>query len=109
MGLCDHYFGYQYECIIELSGGVDSFYLALILKDYGLHPLMVHVDAGWSSGLAVHNKKRLVKNRTKESTVNLDLQNYYFEFSNWNFRYSLLKSIQSLLFNVTHKNVNNYS
>lgn len=51
----------QYDCIIGLSGGVDSSYLALLLKDYGLRPLVVHVDAGWNSELAVHNIEQIVK------------------------------------------------
>lgn len=50
-----------YDCIIGLSGGVDSSYLALMLKDYRLRPLVVHVDAGWNSELAVHNIEQIVK------------------------------------------------
>ena len=53
--------GAEYDCIIGLSGGLDSAYLALVLKDYGLRPLVVHVDAGWNSELAVHNIEKLVK------------------------------------------------
>lgn len=53
--------GKEYDCIIGLSGGVDSSYLALILKDYGLRPLVVHVDGGWNSELAVHNIEQIVK------------------------------------------------
>lgn len=51
----------EYDCIIGLSGGVDSSYLALILKNYSLRPLVVHVDAGWNSELAVHNIEKVVK------------------------------------------------
>ena len=51
----------NYDCIIGLSGGLDSSYLALILKDYGLRPLAVHVDAGWNSELAVYNIEQIVK------------------------------------------------
>lgn len=51
----------EYDCIIGLSGGVDSSYLALAIKDYGLRPLVVHVDAGWNSELAVHNIEQIVK------------------------------------------------
>ena len=51
----------EYDCIIGLSGGVDSSYLALKVKDWGLRPLVVHVDAGWNSELAVHNIECLVK------------------------------------------------
>jgi N-acetyl sugar amidotransferase len=53
--------GKEYDCIIGLSGGVDSSYLAIILKNYGLRPLVVHVDAGWNSESAVHNIEKIVK------------------------------------------------
>lgn len=53
--------GSEYDCIIGLSGGVDSSYLAVALKDYGLRPLVVHVDAGWNSELAVYNIEQVVK------------------------------------------------
>ena len=53
--------GKPYDCIIGLSGGVDSSYLALVLKEYELRPLVVHVDAGWNSELAVHNIEQIVK------------------------------------------------
>lgn len=51
----------EYDCIIGLSGGVDSSYLGLVIKDYGLRPLAVHVDAGWNSELALHNIERIIK------------------------------------------------
>jgi len=53
--------GQEYDCIIGLSGGVDSSYLALKVKDFGLRPLVVHVDAGWNSELAVYNIEQVVK------------------------------------------------
>ena len=53
--------GREYDCILGLSGGVDSSYLALKAKDWGLRPLVVHVDAGWNSELAVCNIERIVK------------------------------------------------
>ena len=51
----------EYDCIIGLSGGVDSSYLALVMKDFDLRPLVVHVDAGWNSELAVFNIEQIVK------------------------------------------------
>lgn len=51
----------DYDCIIGLSGGVDSSYLALIAREWGLRPLVVHVDAGWNSELAVANIEKIVK------------------------------------------------
>lgn len=53
--------GKEYDCILGLSGGVDSSYLAIKVKDWGLRPLVVHVDAGWNSELAVANIEALVK------------------------------------------------
>ena len=53
--------GREYDCVIGLSGGVDSSYLALKAYEWGLRPLVVHVDAGWNSELAVQNIERIVK------------------------------------------------
>ncbi len=50
-----------YDCILGLSGGVDSSYLALKVSELGLRPLVMHVDAGWNSELAVNNIEALVK------------------------------------------------
>ncbi len=53
----------RYDCVIGLSGGVDSSYLAYILRK--LYPelriLAVHIDGGWNSELAVHNIENIVK------------------------------------------------
>jgi N-acetyl sugar amidotransferase len=58
----------KYDCIIGLSGGVDSSYLAYVLvKEYGLRPLAIHLDNGWNSVQAVANIHKLVTN------LNLDL------------------------------------
>ena len=53
--------GKPYDCILGLSGGVDSSYLALKVHERGLRPLVVHVDAGWNSELAVANIEKIVK------------------------------------------------
>jgi len=47
--------GKQYDCVLGLSSGVDSSYLALKAHEWGLRPLVVHVDGGWNSELAVQN------------------------------------------------------
>lgn len=52
---------YDYDCILGLSGGLDSSYLALVMKEYEMRPLVVHVDAGWNSELAVYNIEKVVK------------------------------------------------
>lgn len=66
--------GKEYDCIIGLSGGVDSSYLALKVKEWGLRPLAVHVDAGWNSELASQNIENIVKK------MGLDL---YTHVVNW--------------------------
>lgn len=51
--------GKKYDCIIGLSGGVDSSYLAYKAVELGLRPLAVHVDAGWNSEIAVQNINKI--------------------------------------------------
>ncbi len=50
----------EYDCILGLSGGIDSSYLALKLYEADIRPLVVHVDGGWNSELAVQNIENLV-------------------------------------------------
>ena len=47
--------GHDYDCILGVSGGVDSSYLAYWAKENDLRPLIVHFDNGWNSELAVKN------------------------------------------------------
>jgi N-acetyl sugar amidotransferase len=51
----------RYDCIIGLSGGVDSSYVAWLVKQLGLRPLAVHLDNGWNSETAVRNIEQVVK------------------------------------------------
>lgn len=54
--------GKDYDCVIGLSGGVDSSYLAwVVVRELGLRPLAIHVDAGWNSEIAVHNIEQIVR------------------------------------------------
>ena len=51
----------DFDCIIGMSGGVDSSYLTYVTKEtLGLRPLVFHVDAGWNSDVAVTNIERIV-------------------------------------------------
>ncbi len=50
----------KYDCLIGISGGVDSSYVAYIAKQNGLRALCVHFDNGWNSELAVMNIENLV-------------------------------------------------
>lgn len=68
--------GRDYDCLIGLSGGVDSSYVAyLVTKKFGLRALAVHLDNGWDSELAVANVEQLVKK------LNIDLITHVL---NWN-------------------------
>lgn len=53
--------GRDYDCVLGISGGIDSSYLALKAYEWGIRPLVVHVDAGWNSEMAVQNIERIVK------------------------------------------------
>lgn len=67
--------GKDFDCLMGMSGGIDSSYLLyIIVKKYGLRPLVFHVDAGWNSQIAVNNIERLVDG------LGLDL---YTEVINW--------------------------
>ena len=67
--------GKDFDCLMGMSGGIDSSYLLYIMVEkYGLRPLVFHVDAGWNSQIAVNNIERLVDG------LGLDL---YTEVINW--------------------------
>jgi N-acetyl sugar amidotransferase len=50
----------KYDCILGLSGGVDSSFIATILKELNIKPLVVHFDNGWNSELAIRNIQNIV-------------------------------------------------
>ena len=53
--------GRDHDCLIGISGGVDSSYVAYLAKaKFGLRPLLFHVDAGWNSQQAVNNIEAMV-------------------------------------------------
>jgi N-acetyl sugar amidotransferase len=67
--------GKEFDCIIGMSGGIDSSYLVYLAKEkLGLRPLVFHVDAGWNSQQAVHNIEQIV------DRLGLDL---YTEVIDW--------------------------
>lgn len=51
----------KYDCIVGVSGGVDSSYVLLKVKEFGLRPLAVHLDNGWNSDLSTQNIANLVE------------------------------------------------
>jgi N-acetyl sugar amidotransferase len=75
--------GQKYDCVLGLSGGVDSSYLAILAKEQGLRPLVVHFDYGWNLELAVQNIENIVKK------LNFDL---YTHVMDWEEMKSLQRS-----------------
>jgi N-acetyl sugar amidotransferase len=51
----------EYDCILGLSGGVDSSFLAIKAYEWGLRPLVYHVDAGWNSEAALRNIQSILE------------------------------------------------
>jgi N-acetyl sugar amidotransferase len=49
----------EFDCVLGLSGGVDSSYMAYVAHQHGLRVLAVHVDTGWNSEMAVRNIERV--------------------------------------------------
>lgn len=67
--------GKEFDCIIGMSGGLDSSYLLhLVVTEFGLRPLVFHVDGGWNTDIAVNNIQVLI------DKLGLDL---YTEVINW--------------------------
>lgn len=64
----------KYDCIIGVSGGVDSSYLLHLAKDYGLRPLAVNLDNGFNSEIAVQNIYKLTKQ------LDFDLETYVIDY-----------------------------
>ena len=66
--------GKDFDCIVGMSGGIDSSYLTFIATELGLRPLVFHVDSGWNSQIAVNNIEMLI------DKLGLDL---YTEVIDW--------------------------
>lgn len=64
----------KYDCLVGLSGGVDSSYICYWAKQNGLRPLIVHFDNGWNSELAIKNIEKII------TATNFDLYTYVI---NW--------------------------
>lgn len=65
----------KYDCVVGVSGGVDSSFLLYMLKaKYNLNPLAVNLDNGWNSDIAVKNIKKVTK------ALNVDLETYVINY-----------------------------
>jgi N-acetyl sugar amidotransferase len=64
----------KYDCVIGISGGVDSCYAAYKAKALGLRALTVHLDNGWNSEISVKNIKQVV------AKLGFDYQSYVLDW-----------------------------
>lgn len=69
--------GKEYDCVIGLSGGIDSSYAAYIAKQHGLRPLAVHMDNGWNSEEAVLNIKNIAQK------LGIDYESYVLDWEDF--------------------------
>lgn len=67
----------KYDCLLGLSGGVDSSYLCFWAKEVGLRPLVVHFDNGWNSELASKNIENIIQK------TGFDLYTYVIDWENF--------------------------
>jgi len=101
----------KYDCIIGVSGGVDSTYAAYLVKKNGLNPLAVHLDNGWNSRIAVTNIEKTLKK------LDIDLYTHVIDWEEFkDLQLSFLKAstpdsevpsdhaIQALLYEIAAKN-----
>lgn len=66
--------GKKYDCILGISGGVDSSYAAYLAKQAGLRVLGIHLDNGWNSEEAVHNIKNIA------NKLEIDYESYVLDW-----------------------------
>ena len=64
----------KYDCLVGISGGVDSCYIAYLCKTNGLKPLLMHMDNGWDTEISVKNIKNVARN------LDLDYVSYVLDW-----------------------------
>jgi len=100
----------EYDCVIGISGGVDSSYVAYLVKKFKLKPLAVHLDNGWNSNLATQNIYRLVKKLNIDLITKVvewdefkDLQIAYLKSSVMDLENATDQAIDALLYQTAYK------
>lgn len=102
--------GRKYDCLIGLSGGADSSYLAYLAKQYELRPLIVHFDYGWNTDLAISNIENVTKKLDYELftyvidwNIIRDLQKSYYKASVVDLDVPADHTIFGSIFNIAQK------
>lgn len=77
----------KYDCVVGLSGGIDSSYVAYTVKMLGLRAYCVHLDNGWDSDISVKNIKRIV------DKLGFDYESYVLDWEEFkNLQLSFLRA-----------------
>ncbi|GGJ63792.1 LPS biosynthesis protein [Sphingopyxis bauzanensis] len=84
--------GKPYDCIMGVSGGADSSYVAIRAHELGLRPLAVHLDNGWNTDTAVSNIELLLRE------LDIDLYTHVMDWEEF-------KDIQRSLFRASVPNI----
>ena len=67
----------QYDCIVGVSGGVDSSYVLYLVKQLGLRPLAFHLDNEWNTELSEKNIEKVTqKLGVKLHTMHVDWEEF---------------------------------
>jgi len=97
----------EYDCVIGVSGGVDSSYLVYKVKEFGLRPLAVHFDNGWNAEAAVANIETLLKKLDVDLYTHVvdweefkDLQLAFFRSSIANLEIPTDHALMALLYDI---------
>jgi N-acetyl sugar amidotransferase len=84
--------GKPYDCVLGLSGGADSSFVAVRAREHGLRPLAVHLDNGWNTETAVSNIEAILRG------IDLDLYTHVIEWQEF-------RDVQRALFRASMANV----
>lgn len=102
--------GRDYDCIIGLSGGVDSSIVAARVIELGLRPLAIHLDNGWNTDTAVGNIERIVKTLKIDLITHVvdweemkDLQRAYIKASVLDLECVSDHAINTIIYRTAHK------
>ncbi|MHA2301624.1 MAG: N-acetyl sugar amidotransferase, partial [Candidatus Thorarchaeota archaeon] len=102
--------GKEYDCVAGISGGVDSTYMVYKATELGLRPLVVHLDNGWDSRLAVTNIERVLNQLGVDLYTHVidweefkDLQHAYFKASVVDIEVASDHAIGALIRKITAK------
>ena len=103
--------GKQYNCLLGVSGGVDSSYLAYLCRKFDLTPLIIHFDNGWNSELAVKNIETILGKLKYDLYTHVinweefrDIQLSYFKAGVVDLEFPTDHAIIASMFDIAKKN-----